>query len=248
MLTSVGVPIQSETEPCASDPTRPTLLCFSHLRWDFVFQRPQHLMSRFARTMSVVFWEEPVDVGARETPYLKVRQAENCPNVRIVTPHLPEGMDGERREAALRRLLDAHVSVCTRPLLAWYYTPMMLSFSRDIDASAVVYDCMDELSKFRFAPECLLDLEQELIGRADLVFTGGASLYEAKKNRHPNVHCFPSSVDREHFAKARRELPQPEDQAALKHPRLGFYGVIDERFDLDLLREMADMRPDWSFV
>ena len=248
MLTSVGVPIQSETEPCASDPTRPTLLCFSHLRWDFVFQRPQHLMSRFARTMSVVFWEEPVDVGARETPYLKVRQAENCPNVRIVTPHLPEGMDGERREAALRRLLDAHVSVCTRPLLAWYYTPMMLSFSRDIDASAVVYDCMDELSKFRFAPECLLDLEQELIGRADLVFTGGASLYEAKKNRHPNVHCFPSSVDREHFAKARRELPQPEDQAELKHPRLGFYGVIDERFDLDLLREMADMRPDWSFV
>jgi len=248
MLTNVGVPVQSEAEPSAQDPARPTLLCFSHLRWDFVFQRPQHLMSRFARTMSVVFWEEPCEIGARETPFLKVRQAEGFPNVRIATPHLPEGLDEERREAVIKRLLDVHLSVCTRPLLAWYYTPMMLPFSRHIDASVVVYDCMDELSKFRFAPERLLDLESELIGRADLVFTGGTSLYEAKKGRHSNVHCFPSSVDREHFAKARRELPQPADQAELKHPRLGFYGVIDERFDIDMLREMADLRPDWSLV
>jgi len=248
MLTSVGVPVQSETEPSVPDSDRPTLLCFSHLRWNFVFQRPQHVMSRFARTMSVVFWEEPFEIDRRETPFLKVRQAEDFPNVRVVTPHLPEGMSEDQREAALKRLLDAHVSTCKRPLLAWYYTPMMLSFSRHVDASAVVYDCMDELSKFRFAPERLLDLESELIVRADLVFTGGTSLYEAKKDRHSNVHCFPSSVDRKHFAKARRELPQPADQAELKHPRLGFYGVIDERFDLDMLREAADMRPDWTFV
>ena len=248
MLTSVGVPIKPEAEPSAPDPGRPTLLCFSHLRWDFVFQRPQHLMSRFARTMTVVFWEEPVEIGRRETAYLKVRQAEHFENVRVVTPHLPEGMEEEQREAALKRLLDAHVTSYTRPLVAWYYTPMMLPFSRHLDASAVVYDCMDELSKFRFAPERLLDLERELIGRADLVFTGGASLYEAKKNRHSNVHCFPSSVDREHFAKARRELEQPADQAGLQHPRLGFYGVIDERFDIALLQQVADMRPDWSFV
>ena len=248
MLTSVGVPIVSEAEPSVPDPARPTLLCFSHLRWDFVFQRPQHLMSRFAREMTVVFWEEPVDIGRRDTAYLKVRQAENFPNVRVVTPHLPEGTDGAQREEALGRLLDAHVSITNGPLVTWYYTPMMLPFSRHLGASVVVYDCMDELSKFRFAPEHLLALEQELIDRADLVFTGGASLYEAKKGRHSSVHCFPSSVDRDHFARARRELPQPADQAQLKHPRLGFYGVIDERFDIDLLREMADMRPDWSFV
>jgi len=248
MLTSVGVPIVSEAEPSVPDPARPTLLCFSHLRWDFVFQRPQHLMSRFAREMTVVFWEEPVDIGRRDAAYLKVRQAENFPNVRVVTPHLPEGTDGAQREEALGRLLDAHVSITNGPLVTWYYTPMMLPFSRHLGASVVVYDCMDELSKFRFAPEHLLALEQELIDRADLVFTGGASLYEAKKGRHSSVHCFPSSVDRDHFARARRELPQPADQAQLKHPRLGFYGVIDERFDIDLLREMADMRPDWSFV
>ena len=248
MLTSIGVPVESEAEPSAPDHARSTLICFSHLRWDFVFQRPQHLMSRFAREMTVIFWEEPIEIEKRETAFLKVRQAEDFPNVRLVTPHLPQGLSEERREEALKRLLDAHVASCERPLVSWYYTPMMLPFSRHLDASAVVYDCMDELSKFRFAPERLLDLEQELIERADVVFTGGASLYEAKKGRHDNVHCFPSSVDLKHFAKARRELPQPADQAELKHPRLGYYGVIDERFDIDLLRQVADLRPDWSFV
>ena len=248
MLTSVRVPVESETGHSASGPSRPILLCFSHLRWDFVFQRPQHLMSRFAREMTVVFWEEPVEIEKRETAFLKVRQAEHFPNVRLVTPHLPQGLDEARREEALRRLLDAHVASYSRPLVTWYYTPMMLPFSRHLDASAVVYDCMDELSKFRFAPEHLLELEQELIDRADLVFTGGTSLYEAKKSRHDSVHCFPSSVDRKHFATARRELPQPHDQAELKHPRLGFYGVIDERFDIELLRQLADLRPDWSFL
>ena len=248
MLTSVGVPVESTADPSAPDPARPTLLCFSHLRWDFVFQRPQHLMSRFAKDMTVVYWEEPIEIERRETAFLKVRQAEENPNIRVVTPHLPHGLDEGQREAALKRLLDAHVSIYAQPLVAWYYTPMMLPFSRHLDASAVVYDAMDELSKFKFAPERLLDLEQELLDRADVVFTGGASLYEAKKDRHANAHCFPSSVDLKHFAKARRELPQPADQAQLKHPRLGFYGVIDERFDIDLLRQMADMRPEWSFV
>ncbi len=248
MLTSIGVPVKSEAEPSAPDHARPTLICFSHLRWDFVFQRPQHLMSRFAREMTVVFWEEPIEIEMRETAFLKVRQAEDFPNVRLVTPHIPQGLSEERREESLKRLLDAHVASYDRPLVTWYYTPMMLPFSRHLDASAVIYDCMDELSKFRFAPERLLDLEQELIERADVVFTGGASLYEAKKGRHDNVHCFPSSVDLKHFAKARRELPQPADQAELKHPRLGYYGVIDERFDIDLLRQVADLRPDWSFV
>jgi UDP-galactopyranose mutase len=248
MLTSAGVPVDSRAEPSAPGSDRTTLLCFSHLRWDFVFQRPQHLMSRFAREMRVVYWEEPIEIGAKETAFLKVREAEEFPNVRIVTPHLPQDLGEEQREEILKRLLDGHVTIYQRPLVAWYYTPMMLAFSRHLDTSAVVYDCMDELSKFRFAPEKLLDLESELLERADVVFTGGSSLFEAKKNRHDNVHCFPSSVDREHFARARAAQPDPEDQAPLRRPRLGFYGVIDERFDIDLLRQIADMRPDWSFV
>jgi len=248
MLTSVGVPVESTAEPSVPDSDKPTLLCFSHLRWDFVFQRPQHLMSRFADSMTVVFWEEPMELGHGDTALLKVRSADDYPNVRIVTPHLPSGMGEDDRSAALKRLLDAYSAGLSRPLIAWYYTPMMSPFSRDLDVSVTVFDAMDELSKFRFAPPKLLELEQELIDRADLVFTGGSSLYEAKKGRHDSVHLFPSSVDRKHFEKARNTLVEPQDQAEIRRPRLGFYGVIDERFDTDLLGRIADLRPDWSFV
>jgi UDP-galactopyranose mutase len=248
MITRVGVPVESQAEPSAPDSDKPTLLCFSHLRWDFVFQRPQHLMSRFADEMTVVFWEEPIEIGEKDTAMLRVRAAEDHPNVRIVVPHIPAGLDEEQRDAALKRLLDAYSAGLSRPLVAWYYTPMMLTFSRDLDATVVVFDAMDELSKFKFAPVKLLDLEQELIDRADLVFTGGSSLYEAKKDRHDSVHLFPSSVDRVHFAKARARQFEPADQEDLNRPRLGFYGVIDERFDIELLDTIAKMRPDWSFV
>jgi glycosyltransferase involved in cell wall biosynthesis len=248
MLTSVGVPVVSEAEPSAPDPEPTTLICFSHLRWNFVFQRPQHLMSRFARHMNVIFWEEPVDIGTRETAYLQVREAHDATNVRIAVPHLPQGMPEDAREAALMRLLGAHIASFRGALVAWYYTPMMLPFSRHIDADVTVFDAMDELSKFKFAPAKLLELEQELIDRANIVFTGGSSLFEAKKDRHDNIHCFPSSVDRVHFLKARARQFDPADQEDLPKPRLGFYGVIDERFDSELLDKVAEMRPDWSFV
>jgi glycosyltransferase involved in cell wall biosynthesis len=248
MLTSVGVPVVSEAEHSAPDPEPTTLICFSHVRWNFVFQRPQHLMSRFSRTMNVIFWEEPVDIGARETAYLQVREAPDAPNVRVAVPHLPQGMPDHAREAALMRLLDAHIASIRGTLIAWYYTPMMLPFSRHIDADVTVFDAMDELSKFKFAPTKLLDLEQELIDRADIMFTGGSSLFEAKKGRHDNIHCFPSSVDRVHFLNGRARQFDPADQEDLPRPRLGFYGVIDERFDTELLDEVAAMRPDWSFV
>ena len=248
MFTRVGVPVEYEAEPSASDPQPTNLICFSHLRWNFVFQRPQHLMSRFARDMRVIYWEEPIDIGPKETAYLKVREADDARGVIVVVPHLPQGMPDDAREAALSRLLDAHVAALRGSLVTWYYTPMMLPFSRHLDADVTVFDAMDELSKFRFAPPKLLELEQELIDKADLVFTGGTSLFEAKKDRHPDVHCFPSSVDRTHFAKARSRLFDPADQEDLPKPRLGFFGVIDERFDAELLDRLAAMRPGWTFV
>jgi glycosyltransferase involved in cell wall biosynthesis len=248
MLTRVGVPVEVEAEPSAPDPEPATLLCFSHLRWNFVFQRPQHLMNRFAREMNVIYWEEPVDAAPNETAFLQVREAQDAPNVHIVVPHLPQGMPDDAREAALKRLLDAHVASIRGTLITWYYTPMMLPFSRHIEPDVTVFDAMDELSKFKFAPVKLLELEQELIDRSDVVFTGGSSLYEAKKHRHHSVHCFPSSVDRAHFCKARARSFDPADQEDLPRPRLGFYGVIDERFDIELLDKVAAMRPHWSFV
>lgn len=225
-------------------PISETIICFSHLRWDFVFQRPQHLMSRFARTAKVVFWEEPRWPEGLAAPRLDIR-VDSETGVLIVTPELPTMED---QTPVLKLLLDSFVAGEERPLIRWYYTPMMLPFSRHLSAACTVYDCMDELANFKGAPPALLDLEAQLLKVADLVFTGGYSLYEAKRGRHPNIHPFPSSVDVQHFAHGRTVIADPLDQADLPHPRLGFYGVIDERMDLDLLSALADARPGWTIV
>lgn len=205
-------------------------------------------MTRFARTAPVVFWEEPIVEESCRTAELRVRSAADASNVTIVTPAIPPRLTGELQEQALKRLLDAYLASVPGPIVKWYYTPMMLGFSRHADAEAVVYDCMDELSAFRFAPPELVELERELLNAADVMFTGGYSLFEAKRNRHSNIYPFPSSIDPAHFLKARADVADPEDQRDLPRPRLGFYGVIDERFDIDLLGQLADLRPDWQLV
>jgi Glycosyl transferases group 1 len=223
---------------------KPDLLCFSHLRWNFVYQRPQHLMSRFARDRRVFYWEEPVYDTAE--PWLEATRGAD--GVTAIVPHLP-GMRAEAAEAALRRLLDGWMAdEEIGRFAAWFYTPMALGWAGHLDPLVTVYDCMDELSAFRFAPPQLLAREAELMERADLVFTGGHSLYEARRDRHPSVHLFPSSIDAAHFARARAPRPDPADQAAIPHPRIGFFGVLDERFDAGLVRALAALRPDWHFV
>jgi len=222
------------------------LVCFSHLRWNFVFQRPHHLMSGLARGASVIFWEEPErDPSATEA---RLVVTEPQANVTVVTPHVPASFDAPMTEAALRTLLDGVLARSDEPLVRWYYTPMMLPFSAHVRAACTVYDCMDELANFKFAPPELAVLERSLIAACDLVFTGGSALYEAKRALHRHVHAFPSSVDVQHFARALVHENDPIDQADLPHPRLGFYGVIDERMDLALLAALADLRPNWSFV
>jgi UDP-galactopyranose mutase len=204
-------------------------------------------MSRFARDRRVVFWEEPEAALPGCEPALGVRRCAET-GVTVVTPSLPEGMDADDRRTALKALLDGFVAGEKGPFVRWYYTPMMLPFSRHLDAACTVYDCMDELANFRFAPKELLALESELFALADVVFTGGYSLYEAKRQRHANVHPFPSSVDRAHFGRARAATRDPADQRPLARPRLGFYGVVDERMDLELLGRIADAHPEWSLV
>jgi UDP-galactopyranose mutase len=127
---------------------------------------------------------------------------------------------------------------------------MMLDWSEQLDPLATIYDCMDELSAFKNAPEKLKLREAELFGLADLVFTGGRSLYEVKRDQHNAVYCFPSSIDVAHFARALEDDlgAEPDDQKNIARPRIGFFGVIDERTDIELLGEMADLRPDLHFV
>jgi len=218
------------------------LICFSHLRWDFVFQRPQHLLTRFARNHRVFFIEEPIFGG--DGPRFDVSRREN--GLYIVTPHLLRGCDIDAEMNDLVSSLRREHNIGEH--IVWFYTPMMLPFMDALDPSAIVYDCMDELSMFKGAPPELLERESRLYDRADLVFTGGQSLYEAKRSRHPAVYAFPSSIDVGHFEQALSITDEPADQKDIPHPRIGFCGVIDERTDIELLGKIAELRPDWHFV
>ncbi|WOD40271.1 glycosyltransferase family 1 protein [Nodosilinea sp. E11] len=227
-------------------PEIPDLICFSHLRWDFVYQRPQHLLNRCAQARRVFIVEEAIAVPD-ETSWLDLSQRES--GVWIVVPHMSESLSDEAFILSLQQLLSTLLAEAQmQQPIHWYYTPMAVPFTQHLPSSAVVYDCMDELSAFRGAHPQLQAWEAQLFKLADLVFTGGHSLYEAKRHQHTSVHAFPSSIEAVHFAQARQPLPEPPDQAHIPHPRLGFYGVIDERMDLELLDGIAQARPDWHLV
>jgi len=244
--------VESPKPAASQEPSLPLILikhdlvCFSHLRWDFVFQRPQHLLKRAAKDRRVFFVEEPIfDNG---TMRLDIRERDG--GVQVVVPHLPVGLSSPVAHDVVMRDLLRHLFKTHKlnDYVFWYYTPMALSYTSDLNPLAVIYDCMDELSAFKNAPARLSSFEQELFERADLVFTGGRSLYSAKKSQHHSVHCFPSSIDRDHFMEARTTKDEPLDQKDIAHPRLGFFGVIDERFDVELLDAIAKSRPDWNFI
>ncbi|MDP9066550.1 MAG: hypothetical protein M3O06_11890, partial [Pseudomonadota bacterium] len=194
------------------------LIVFSHLRWDFVYQRPQHLMTRLGKFFRVFFFEEPLPCEGAAHVEIS-RPAHNVWVCRPKTPHATAGFH-DSQLPALRGLLDEVIQGhrITDPV-AWFYTPMALPLLHGFTPKAIVYDCMDELSAFLHAPRQLLQRENALLKSADVVFTGGRSLYRAKQLRHPAVYCFPSSVERAHFAQACDPLLDHAEQRGLGHPR-----------------------------
>ena len=218
------------------------LLVFSHLRWNFVYQRPQHLLARLGRDYPVLYVEEPMHHDGER--HLEVIETES--GVTVCRPHLSRRVPGFHDDhiADLQFLVRQQLeSMGIEDYAVWFYTPMALPLIDPLRPRAVIYDCMDELSAFLHAPRQLVQRESALLKRADLVFTGGPSLYRSKKERHPSVHCFPSSVDAAHFASARDDA-----RPANRTPTLGFFGVIDERIDLGLIETLADAHPEWKIV
>ncbi|KAA3513122.1 UDP-galactopyranose mutase [Agrobacterium rosae] len=241
LSSSISSPLQTMTE------RKTPLICFSHLRWDFVLQRPQHLMGRFAKDRAIFFFEEFIPTD-HHLPYLEIHPFEGT-TVKSVRPRIPHWWNEADRELALSKLLDDLLAMYgAAPPILWFYTPAMFGFARHVEASAVVYDCMDELANFKFAPQSMKEMEAALIARADVVFTGGYSLYEAKCDQHDNIHAFPSGVDVAHFHAARKDRQEPADQMSIPGPKVGYYGVIDERLDLALIEAVAKARPQLSFV
>jgi len=216
------------------------LLCFSHLSWNFVYQRPQHLLTRFSKKYHVFYFEEP-KIGVSDQYIVNLQDGVYIVEL-LITDH-------ENTSDRVRNLITKVIEAYDiENYITWYYTPLALQFTDHLDPEIIVYDSMDELSAFKFAPPQLIQLEEQLFKKADVVFTGGNSLYEAKKNRHHNIHSMPSSIDKLHFGKARTIQQEPEDQQSIGFPRLGFFGVVDERFDIELLRKVSGERPDWQFV
>ena len=248
--TVEATPRASATTEPAFSYTLPDLVCFAHLHWDFVWQRPQHLLSRFAQH-GRVFYVEDAFYHADDLiePHVEVKERQN--GLKVVVAHLPQRLRHDEAAAdqaqfeLLSRFFQAQGIL---DYVFWYYTPMALGKSRHFQPRLTVYDCMDELANFKFAHPELKSREQDLFQKADLVFTGGQTLYEAKREQHADAHAFPSSIDKAHFGQARGPLAEPADQACIPHPRIGFFGVIDERLDIELLRELSQNHPEWQFV
>jgi UDP-galactopyranose mutase len=222
-----------------------SIIVFCHLRWDFVYQRPQHLLSRLAQNYKIIVIEEPLFYDGKS--FLKSYSPEK--NITIYQPHTPVHTRGfhDDQLAELEPLVTSLISADENSI-AWFYTPMALPLLKQTRAKLVIYDCMDELSAFQNAPKQLVQREKALLSIADIVFTGGPSLYQAKRNLHPNVHCFPSSVDADHFKQALERKNIHPAQINISGPRLGFFGVIDERFDLELVAALADANSSWQII
>jgi UDP-galactopyranose mutase len=205
------------------------------------------LLNRYAISNRVFIIEEPVFDATSD--YYEITKPNEKNNVWVIVMHVAKDAVEEKIDNALSAMIDSMMYANSiRNYMLWYYSPMALSYSEHLHPALTIYDCMDELSAFKFAPPELKEWEQRLLKRADIVFTGGYSLYHAKKHLHHNIHPFPSSIDQSHFMKARIFKGEPADQAAIPHPRLGFYGVIDERFHISLINELSIRRPDWHFV
>lgn len=247
-------------------PELQALICIAHLRWKFVFQRPQHLMTRAARQYRTFYIEEPVfytdstGTGSIGTDNIgtgsistentdRLERFADPSGVVVCTPHILAGLSAQESQARTARLVaDLLRQEGLERYALWIYTPMEWPVVSGLSPALTVYDCMDELSGFRHAPPQLREREQQLFARADLVFTGGQRLWEAKRLQHEFAYAFPSSVDVPHFERARAAQDDPADQAGIPFPRLGFYGVLDERFDAALVSGLARRRPEWSVV
>ncbi|WP_315984795.1 glycosyltransferase [Hymenobacter puniceus] len=208
------------------------------------------MLSRFAQYGRVFYVEDAFyHPDNLVEPHIEVKERQQ--GLKVLVVHLPDRLREQESAAD-----QAQFEVLSRyfneqgieQYLFWYYTPMALGKSRLFQPLLTVYDCMDELAAFKFAPPQLRKLEQELFEKADLVFTGGHTLYEAKRQQHADAHPFPSSIDKAHFGQARQAMPEPADQAGIAHPRIGFFGVVDERLDIELLGQLAEAHPQWQFV
>jgi glycosyltransferase involved in cell wall biosynthesis len=228
-----------------------TLLCLSHLNWNHVWQRPQQLMTRFTQHYRVIYVDPPEISANADTVQLQEISGEQ--GVRVLHPVFPkqhvESMADYWR--LWKELLPVVLDLAGQQVVMWVFSPYadQLVAQAKPQIKLAVYDCMDDLASFKDGSDEMREREAHLLSLANLVFTGGHSMYQARKDRHPHVHCFPSGVDVEHYRRVYDPSTTiPESVASIPHPQLGYFGVLDERINWDLIAQVAERRPDWHWV
>lgn len=229
------------------------IVAFCHLAWDGVWQRPQQLLSRLAARHPVLFVE--CYCAEVEPAALRSHVAPGHPNVTVLQMLLPAARwaDGDFIDAERRRLLQVFrrgdLGKFNDPIL-WFNDPMaVVAFAGHCGERAIVYDCMDELAQFHGAPPGIVDRERDLLLMADAVFCGGRKMRDKRKPYNPHCYFYGTGVDSEHFGRARSEaLATDPAIAALTGKVLGYFGVIDERIDYELLARLADALPRCSIA
>jgi glycosyltransferase involved in cell wall biosynthesis len=252
---SAAGPIISETGQRQFRADYP-IIVHCHLCWDWVWQRPQQFLSRLSERHKILFVETIGPDPQLSSAVARFWSAPNFPNVTILRLQFPAWrwgdsafVDRERRRLLKEFLSGPGAGEFENPV-QWFYDPMAVpAFLGQMDEIAVVYDCMDELSKFRCAPPQIKMRERKLLAAADVVFAGGRKLWQAKKLLNENCHFYGCGVDVTHFGSARSDATEiPADIAPLPKPILGYFGVVDERMDYELLVKLADANPDWSIA
>jgi beta-glucosidase/6-phospho-beta-glucosidase/beta-galactosidase len=243
-----------EPEPPPAPDGAP-IIVHCHLRWEGVWQRPQQFLSRLSRRHRVLFSEGPILLNHEEPPSYRLSEARGHPNVTVLQMFLPASrfQDGawvdEQRCRLLKEALQGPLAGRFDHPVQWFYDPMAVpAFLGRLQEQAVVYDCMDELSQFKFAPPEIVEREKKLLSSADLVFTGGRKLFHSKSRFNPHCHFYGCGVDVAHFSQARRKEEAPPDLAFVPKPVLGYFGVVDERLDYELIARLAEADSDWSVV
>lgn len=231
------------------------IIVHSHLGWDWVWQRPQQFHSRLSKTHPILFVEGPTVSDQLTTSRVTLREVSDYPNIVVLQMQMPASrfwshgawVDAERRRI-VQSVLEGPLGLKFENPVQWFYDPMAVTaFAGHMDEQAIVYDCMDELSKFKGAPRELVRRERELLGMADVVFAGGPKMARSKRRLNSNCHSFGCGVDIKHFGKARRTTTKlPPEIAAMSGPVLGYIGVVDERVDYDLLVKLADHNRSWN--
>ena len=254
---SVSGETDAERRASSIDPETFSLIVHCHLCWDWVWQRPQQFLSRLSEHHKILFVETVGPDPNLAAPYARFRNADGFPNITLLRLQFPTGqwgdgefVDRERRRLVQQALKSELVAGQFENPVQWFYDPMAVTaFGGQMNESATVYDCMDELSKFKGAPPAIVEREQQLLALADVVFTGGRKMFESKSRFNDNCHFYGCGVDVAHFGKAREQsTPLPADVAQLQKPILGYFGVVDERMDYELVAKLADANPKWSVV